>query len=159
MSIEFGGRPAVGSCSRNGLVVCCVACTFIDNILVRIHLIIVMIEWTGLAPWEFEVPFPSSLTLFTEWLGSLLCGLCLRVRIEWCGRCQRRCSRTYLSHAPRERARALYRALSLSRSRSRFRSRTLSLSLSIALSLSLPPSLLLTHTLPFSLAADARGDV
>ena len=27
---------------------------FIDNILVRIHLIIVMIRWTGLAPWEFE---------------------------------------------------------------------------------------------------------
>jgi len=26
---------------------------FIDNILVRIHFIIVMIMWTGLAPWEF----------------------------------------------------------------------------------------------------------
>ena len=26
---------------------------FIDNLLVRIHFIIVMIEWTGLAPWEF----------------------------------------------------------------------------------------------------------
>ena len=26
---------------------------FIDNILVRIHFIIVMIRWTGLAPWEF----------------------------------------------------------------------------------------------------------
>ena len=25
---------------------------FIDNLLVRIHFIIVMIEWTGLAPWE-----------------------------------------------------------------------------------------------------------
>ena len=25
---------------------------FIDNLLVRIHLIIVMIRWTGLAPWE-----------------------------------------------------------------------------------------------------------
>jgi len=25
----------------------------IDNLLVRIHLIIVMISWTGLAPWEF----------------------------------------------------------------------------------------------------------
>jgi len=30
---------------------------FIDNLLVRIHLIIVMIRWTGLAPWEFEFPF------------------------------------------------------------------------------------------------------
>ena len=30
---------------------------FIDNLLVRIHLIIVMIRWTGLAPWESEFPF------------------------------------------------------------------------------------------------------
>ena len=35
---------------------------FIDNLLVQIHYIIVMIEWTGLAPWEFEYPFPGSLT-------------------------------------------------------------------------------------------------
>ena len=34
---------------------------FIDNLLVRIHFIIVMIRWTGLAPWEFEYPFPGSL--------------------------------------------------------------------------------------------------
>ena len=27
---------------------------FIDNLLVRIHSIIVMIRWTGLAPWELE---------------------------------------------------------------------------------------------------------
>ena len=33
---------------------------FIDNLLVRIHFIIVMIRWTGLAPWEF--PFPGSFT-------------------------------------------------------------------------------------------------
>ena len=33
---------------------------FIDNLLVRIHYIIVMIRWTGLAPWEFEFPFPGS---------------------------------------------------------------------------------------------------
>jgi len=26
----------------------------VDNLLVRIHLIIEMIWWTGLAPWEFE---------------------------------------------------------------------------------------------------------
>jgi len=26
----------------------------IDNLLVRIHFIIVMIRWTGLAPWEFH---------------------------------------------------------------------------------------------------------
>ena len=35
---------------------------FIDNLLVQIHFIIVMIRWTGLAPWEFEFPFPGSLT-------------------------------------------------------------------------------------------------
>ena len=35
---------------------------FIDNLLVRIHFIIVMIRWTGLAPWDFEFPFPGSLT-------------------------------------------------------------------------------------------------
>jgi len=36
---------------------------FIDNLLVRMHfIIIVMIRWTGLAPWEFEFPFPGSLT-------------------------------------------------------------------------------------------------
>ena len=29
---------------------------FIDNLLVRIHFIIVMIRWTGLAPWEFKYP-------------------------------------------------------------------------------------------------------
>ena len=31
---------------------------FIDNLLV----LIVMIGWTGLAPWEFEFPLPGSLT-------------------------------------------------------------------------------------------------
>ena len=34
----------------------------IDNLLVRNHFIIVMIRWTGLAPCEFEFPFPGSLT-------------------------------------------------------------------------------------------------
>ena len=37
-------------------------CRVIDNLLVRIHFIVVMIGWTGLAPWEFECPFPGSLT-------------------------------------------------------------------------------------------------
>ena len=35
---------------------------FIDNLLVRIHSIIVMIRWAGLAPWEPEFSFPGSLT-------------------------------------------------------------------------------------------------
>ena len=33
----------------------------INNLLVRIHFIIEMIWWTGIAPWEFEFPFPGSL--------------------------------------------------------------------------------------------------
>jgi len=32
------------------------------TVLVRIHLMIVMFRWTGLAPWVFEFPFPGSLT-------------------------------------------------------------------------------------------------
>ena len=45
---------------------------FFDNLLVRIHFIIVMIRWTGLAPLEFEFPFSGSLTSiclarFTQW--------------------------------------------------------------------------------------------
>jgi len=45
-----------------------------DNLLVRIHLIIVMIRWTGLAPWEFDFPFPGvgpaacGAGLTTHWL-------------------------------------------------------------------------------------------
>ena len=35
---------------------------FIDNLLVRIYFSIVMIRWTGLAPWAVEFPFPGSLT-------------------------------------------------------------------------------------------------
>ena len=35
---------------------------FIDNLLVRIHFIIVMIRRTGLAPWVFESPVLYSLT-------------------------------------------------------------------------------------------------
>ena len=34
---------------------------FFDDLLVRIHFIIVMIRRNGLAPWEFEFPFPGSL--------------------------------------------------------------------------------------------------
>jgi len=35
---------------------------FIENLLIQIGLIIVMIRWTGLAPWELESPFLGSLT-------------------------------------------------------------------------------------------------
>ena len=47
---------------------------FIDNLLVRIHFIIVMIGWTGLAPWEFEFPFPGSLTSTSLRTIERLCG-------------------------------------------------------------------------------------
>ena len=42
---------------------------FVDNLLVRIHFISVMIQWTGLAPWEFESFFPGRLasTLLNDW--------------------------------------------------------------------------------------------
>ena len=35
---------------------------FIDNLLVQIHFIIEMSWWNGLAPREYEFPFPGSLT-------------------------------------------------------------------------------------------------
>ena len=37
---------------------------FIDNLLVRIHFIVEMIWWTGLAPWEFELVPHLHLFLF-----------------------------------------------------------------------------------------------
>ena len=46
---------------------------FIDNLLVRIHYIIVIIKWTGLAPWEFEFPFPGSLRSVCRQQMSLSC--------------------------------------------------------------------------------------
>ena len=42
---------------------------FVDNLPVRIHFIIVMIRWTGLAPWESEFPFPGRLA--STFLGRL----------------------------------------------------------------------------------------
>ena len=41
---------------------------FIDNLLVRIHFIIVTIRWTGLAPWEFglRVRVSDSVVLLDE---------------------------------------------------------------------------------------------
>ena len=34
----------------------------IENLLVRIHFVLEIIWWTGLAPWEFEFRFSGSLT-------------------------------------------------------------------------------------------------
>ena len=36
---------------------------FIDNLLARIHFIIEMIWWTGLAPWDFPGSLPPGLCL------------------------------------------------------------------------------------------------
>jgi hypothetical protein len=33
----------------------------LDNLLVRIHFILLMITWPGFAPWEVEFPVPGSL--------------------------------------------------------------------------------------------------
>ena len=41
---------------------------FIDNLLVRVHFVIVMIRWTGHAPWDFGFPFLGSLTPATRHL-------------------------------------------------------------------------------------------
>ena len=55
-SIPRSPPPSRGSCEEREF--------FIDNLLVRIHFIIVMIRWAGLAPWECEVHpvLPSSFT-------------------------------------------------------------------------------------------------
>ena len=34
---------------------------FVDKLLVRIHFVIGLVRWTGLAPWQFEFIFPGSL--------------------------------------------------------------------------------------------------
>jgi len=42
---------------------CCRETEFcVDILLVRDHFTVAMIRWTGLAPWEFEFPFPGSRT-------------------------------------------------------------------------------------------------
>ena len=40
----------------------------VDNLLVSSHLIIVMIRWTGRAPWELEFPFLGSPTCTSTFL-------------------------------------------------------------------------------------------
>ena len=45
---------------------------FIDNLLFRIHVIIVVIGWAGLAPWGFECPFSSSLVCASQKVRPLL---------------------------------------------------------------------------------------
>jgi len=58
---------------------------FTDNLLVRIHFIIVMIRWTGLAPWELELPFPGSLTsTFLVHAVQGLASLALEPKLAFC---------------------------------------------------------------------------
>jgi hypothetical protein len=49
---ELTGSPSASRSERE---------FFLDNLLVRIDCIVVMIRWTGLAPWEFKSSFPGSL--------------------------------------------------------------------------------------------------
>ena len=59
---------------------------FIDNLLVRNHLIIVMIRWTGLAPWEIDFPFAGSLIstfLISTFLISTFLVRSKRVTLPW----------------------------------------------------------------------------
>ena len=58
---EFGGARYMNRFQRERECL-------IDNLLVRIHVIIVMIRWTGLAPCQFDFPFPGSLaSTFLVW--------------------------------------------------------------------------------------------
>ena len=59
---------------------------FIDNLLVRIHFIIVMIRWTGLAPWEFEFPFPAALEATQGQTDSFFSQPRYKLRGRICGR-------------------------------------------------------------------------
>jgi len=59
----------------------------IDKLLVRIHFIIAMLRWTGLAPWEFECSFPGSLA--STFLGFCMTGTAASLR----------CYRANMAHA------------------------------------------------------------
>jgi hypothetical protein len=54
--INFGNVPR--SVLRGPAIVAEEKECFIDNLIARIHYIIVMIGFTGLALWKFEFPFP-----------------------------------------------------------------------------------------------------
>ena len=75
--VAHGDAIAVGPPHRQELP-CPERDFFIADLLVRIHFIIVMIRWTGPAPWEFEFPLPGSLIstfeeMFQENLGARPC--------------------------------------------------------------------------------------
>ena len=57
ISASSSGLPSASGCHGNSQRE-----FLVDNLLVRIHFMIVMIRWTGLAPWKFEFPFPGSFT-------------------------------------------------------------------------------------------------
>jgi len=58
-----GGTRLCRCASLLPLPGCCQRDFFIDNLLVRIHFIIVMIRWTGLAPWDLKSLFQVALHL------------------------------------------------------------------------------------------------
>ena len=53
-----GEEQGAGGCCRLPRAVCLPReiVFLIDNLLVRIHFIIVVVRWTGLAPWEVSLP-------------------------------------------------------------------------------------------------------
>ena len=59
--VEKGTVGLLAQCNSIGRIEVGEREFFIDNLLVRIHVIIAMIRWTGLAPWEFEFPVPGRL--------------------------------------------------------------------------------------------------
>ena len=61
LTLEGGGPCAAALESK--VLPCREREFFIDNLLFRIHSIIVMMRWTGLAPWEFEFPLQVILHL------------------------------------------------------------------------------------------------
>jgi len=69
------------------------------NLLVRNHSIIVIIWWTGLAPWKFQFPFPGSLTSNFLVLRVLLEAVVFRIWFlgSWVELAIRLCFRSWLS--------------------------------------------------------------
>ena len=71
---EEGDQPSVPNCllRRVALVVEGGESSLLTSLLV--HFIIEMIRWAGLAPCEFEFPFPASLIPTFLWWGAILAG-------------------------------------------------------------------------------------
>jgi len=71
-----GDQPPVANCLHRGfaLVVKGRVSSLLTSSLIRIHFIIEIIWWAGLAPWEFEFPFQVVFNLPSYGGGKLLQG-------------------------------------------------------------------------------------